>query len=281
LKQNHRFQRALIPALFCLASAAFARDKITVAVLDFEPKNVELQSAEAITDLLRTELFNTGRFMVVERQKIQKILEEQKLQMSGLTDTDQAAEIGRLLNVRKIMIGTVNRLGGTHIINTRIVDVQSGLVELAVAVESKGGEERLPDSVTELALKISYKIGLEGSIIRISGETVFIDLGSADGLEIGQPLDVIRAGEAVTDLDGRVIGNNSEVIGNLLVTKLQDRFSETAVKESTTVFRKGDKVRPSDDAEQQNQRKPARKNTPRKKPSGQDDEDKVDVPPTF
>lgn len=135
--------RIAVPAVvFLLAVTAFSREKVTVAVLDFEPKNVTSQSAEAITDLLRTELFNTGCFKVVERQRIQKILEEQRFQSTGVTDADQAAQIGRLLNVKKIMIGTMTLLGGTHILNTRIVDVQSGQVELAEAVESRGGDEK-------------------------------------------------------------------------------------------------------------------------------------------
>ena len=284
MNPNLRFRRALTAVLFCLASAALARDKITVAVLDFEPKNVELQSAEAITDLLRTELFNAGRFMVVERQKIQKILEEQKLQMSGVTDTDQAAQIGRILNVKKIMIGTVNRLGGTHIINTRIVDVQSGLVELAEAIESRGGEENLPEAITELALKISTKVGLEGSIIRITEGTVYIDIGGADGVKTGQEFCVIRAGEAITDLDGRVIGARNEIIGILTISKVEDRFSEAPAPEEGTALRKGDKVKPSDGTELQESGRAARKPAPKvkreQKPSGKE-EDKVDVPPTF
>ncbi len=243
---HFRFVRiACAVAVLALGAAAFAREKVTVAVLDFEPKNITAESAEAATDLLRTELFNTGCFKVVERQRIQKILEEQRFQSTGVTDTDQAAEIGRLLNVKKIMIGTVTLLGGTHILNTRIVDVQSGQVELAEAVESRGGEENLPRAVTELALKISYKIGLEGHVIRITGETVYIDLGAADGLKLGQVLDVTRMGETITDLEGRVIGKNSERIGNLVVTKLQDRFSETAVKSGDDEIQTGDRVNPS------------------------------------
>jgi TolB-like protein len=283
LRTNLRYRRILFTALF-LASIAAAREKITVAVLDFEPKNVERESAEAITDLLRTELFNTGRFMVVERQKIQKILEEQKFQMSGLTDTDQAAQIGRLLNVKKIMIGTVNRLGGTHIINTRIVDVQSGLVELAEAVESRGGEENLPGAITELALKVSSKAGLEGSIVRIADGTAYIDIGGADGVKPGQQFGVIRAGEAVTDLDGRVIGARNEIMGFLTVSRVEDRFSEAPVKEEETAFRKGDKVRPAEGLEFLESRRGPGKSAQKPKkslnPSGQEEE-KVDVPPTF
>ena len=119
-----------------LFSNAYTREKITMAVLDFEAKNMSQSSAEAVTDLLRTELFNTGHFKVVERQRIKKIIEEQRFQMSGITDANQAVEIGRILNVEKIMIGTVTLLGSTHIVNTRIVDVKTGLVVLAEAKES-------------------------------------------------------------------------------------------------------------------------------------------------
>jgi TolB-like protein len=270
-----------------LAAAAFSREKIGVAVLDFEAKNVSDQSAEALTDLLRTELFNTGCFKVVERQQIKKLLDEQKFQLSGVTDADQAAEIGRLLNVKKIMIGTVTLLGNTHIINTRIVDVQSGQVELAEAVESKGGEEQLPNAVTELALKISFKIGMEGSIIRLSGETLFIDLGAVDGIQVGQIFNVIRQGEAITDLEGRVIGTNSEGIGSVMVTKVQDRFSEAASQEQNVPFKKGDRVRPKTEEEtkipkiktERKAEKPTVKKEPIKKDEGK--KDKPDMPAIF
>jgi TolB-like protein len=268
-----------------VAATAFAGGKIKVAVLDFEGKNMSQEDAEALTDLLRTELFNTGRFIVVERQKIQKIIEEQKFQMSGLTNTDEVTQIGRLLNVKKIMIGTMTRLGGTHIINTRIVDVQSGQVELAEAVESRGGEELLPNSVNELALKISYKVGLEGSIIRISGDLLYIDLGSADGVATGQEFSVIRSGEAITDLEGRLIGTNSEIIGSIMITKAQDRFSEAAVNEATTPFRKGDIVKPGGEEISKSSRavkKVAKKEPPRQKQAKTpSDKKQPDVPPTF
>ena len=101
--------------------ALHARNRITLAVLDFEGKNTSQETAEAVTELLRTSLFNTGRFTVVERAKVAQILEEQQFQSSGLTHMDQAVEIGRLLNVQKIMAGSLSRLGETFVMNTRIV----------------------------------------------------------------------------------------------------------------------------------------------------------------
>lgn len=285
--QIKTFVKFIILSAFLVTSSVFSGGKITVAVLDFEGKNVPQENAEALTDLLRTELFNTGRFTVIERQKIQKIIEEQKFQMSGLTDADQVAQIGKLLNVKKIMIGTITKLGGTYIINTRIVDVQSGQVELAEAVESKGGEELLPNAVTELALKVSYKVGLEGSIIRIAGEVLFIDLGGADGIDTGQVFSVIRQGEAITDLEGRVIGTNTETIGSIMITKVADRFSEAAVKKSNTPFRKGDKVKPGEDENFKSRKtvkRAVQSEPPKQKPKSEQtpsNQKQPDVPPTF
>jgi hypothetical protein len=278
--QSPHVRIASAAIVLLLAASAVSREKVAVAVLDFEAKNVTTESAEAIADLFRTELFNTGCFKVVERQRIQKIIEEQRFQSTGVTDTDQAAEIGRLLNVKKIMIGTVTLLGDIHILNTRIVDVQSGQVELAEAVESRGGEENLPRAVTELALKISYKIGLEGHIIRITGETVYIDLGASDGIQVGQTFDVIRQGEVITDLEGRAIGANSETIGSIMVTRLQDRFSETAVNDQNVPFQKGDRILPESEKDDAPVRREPKKHKPAEN-NPLDEKKAVEMPALF
>ncbi len=202
--------------------------------------------------------------------------------MSGVTSTDQAAEIGRLLNVSKIMVGSVTKLGQTFVINTRIVDVQSGVVTLAEASECRGGEEQLPTAITELALKISYKVGLEGSIIRIQGEEIYVDIGKADGVTLGQYFDVIRLGDVITDLEGRAIGTRDELIGHILITKVQDRFSIASVHDATSLFSTGDKVRPAAEEPPPQQKsksvkkveKPATPEKPQEKPVEQKPEEK-------
>lgn len=156
--------RTKYPAFFfllilMLSSNALPGGKITIAVLDFDAKNISQESAEAVTDLLRTELFNTGRFKVVERQEIQRIIKEQQFQVSGVTDSDQVVEIGRLLNVQAIMVGTVTKLGSTHLINTRLVNVRTGLVVHAESIESTGGEGKLPGAIS---IMVGYRADLSG-----------------------------------------------------------------------------------------------------------------------
>lgn len=230
--------------LFLIFPSAYA-SKITVAVLDFDGKNVKSESAEAVTELLRTELFSTGRFSVVERQKIKSVLDEQKLQMSGVTDSEQAVEIGKLLNVQAILLGSVSKFGMTYLVNTRLVNVRSGLVVLAESKECRGGESKLPDTISELADAIAEQIGLEGAIIHIDLQQVLIDLDHSDGIDVGAQFTVIRPGDIVVDLEGRVIGTRDEVIGTLEVVRIANGYSEASIMEHSKDFRRGDKLKPS------------------------------------
>jgi TolB-like protein len=223
--------------------ALHARNRITLAVLDFEGKNTSQETADAVTELLRTSLFNTGRFTVVERAKVAQILEEQQFQSSGLTHMDQAVEIGRLLNVQKIMAGSLSRLGETFVMNTRIVDVQSGAVDLAVSKKSPGGEENLPETIDDLARSIVDRLGIEGSVIKFEGQTVLIDLGEQDGVQIGQVFDVVRQGNVIKDLNGRIIGTEYDEVGTAEVTNVESGYSEANIRSGSSDVRLGDKVR--------------------------------------
>jgi hypothetical protein len=122
-------------------------------------------------------------------------------------------------------------------------------------------------------------VGLEGSIIRVSLNEIFMDLGSVDGVKLGQKFDVIRSGEVITDLEGRVIGATQENIGEVIVSKVQDRFSVASVAGKKVELRKGDLVRPStEDEEYEIPEEPVKKKQAVKK---EDKEESTDVPPIF
>ncbi|MBN2411958.1 hypothetical protein JXQ31_09725 [candidate division KSB1 bacterium] len=229
--------------IFMVNTLLYAQNKTRIAVLSFEAKNVNQETAEAVADILSTELFNTNRFDVIERQAINKILEEQKLQMTGITDMSQAAEIGKMLNVEKILIGSVSRLGQTYIINTRLVGVETGALELAENTKSQGGEDGLPTAIAQLVSKISQKITLEGTIIKVNQNVVLIDLGKNHGIKKDQMLDVIRIGDVITDLSGAAIGTSEDLIGILKVINVKNEYSEAQIKQSKVMVRLGDKVR--------------------------------------
>jgi len=88
-----------------------ASGKTRLAVIDFEQKAPQefqgKQIGEIVAEWLITSLVNTGRFEVVERAQLQKILKEQQLGMTGMINQDTAAKVGELLGVKVIITGSV------------------------------------------------------------------------------------------------------------------------------------------------------------------------------
>ena len=106
-------------------------ERIRIAVNDLLPSGVSGRIAAVISDIIRSELIKYSVFQVIERSMMAEILAEQELQLSGCTDNECAVKIGRLLSVRKIMIGELNKLGNKIIIIIRIVDVETGQGEVS------------------------------------------------------------------------------------------------------------------------------------------------------
>jgi curli biogenesis system outer membrane secretion channel CsgG len=88
-----------------------AQEKPRVAVLAFENKTSWWQEAlgSAAADHLTTQLVNAGKFSVIEREMIDRIIEEQGFQTSGMIDPDDVVEIGRLAGVDYMLMGSVTR----------------------------------------------------------------------------------------------------------------------------------------------------------------------------
>lgn len=96
-----------------------------VAVLDLEANGITIPEAKTLTDKLRAELLNTGKFKVIERSQIEQVLKEQGFQQKGCTSTDCAVEIGQLLGVKNIITGSIGKVGETFLISLRIIDVST------------------------------------------------------------------------------------------------------------------------------------------------------------
>ncbi|MCK5161531.1 MAG: hypothetical protein KAQ99_08165 [Candidatus Aureabacteria bacterium] len=146
-----------------LVSYAGAGIKKTIAVSDFENKagfSSEWNLGSGMAEMVTTSLANSGSFIVVERQNIQGILQEQDFSASGRTTKAGAPEFGKLLNAQILVSGAVTEFaerssgGGTgftikgfsfggsgsfaHVaVNVRLYDVTTGQVIASKRVEGK------------------------------------------------------------------------------------------------------------------------------------------------
>ena len=125
-------------------AVAQSQPKASVAVMDMEPKGVPENEVSALSDRLRTELFRTGAFDVMERGKMQDVLKEQGFQQSGACNTDACAvEIGQMIGVQKIIGGSLGRVGKTYTVNLRMIDVKTGRIERSVTEDYTGEIDKL------------------------------------------------------------------------------------------------------------------------------------------
>ncbi len=109
-----------------------------IAVVRFTnlgPMASEKKMGQIVAELLTTFLARRPQFQLVEREQIEKILDELKLSLLGLAEAENAEKVGKLLNARAIITGSVSEIGEIFSINARQVDVGTGEVILAVKVE--------------------------------------------------------------------------------------------------------------------------------------------------
>ena len=109
---KHSFILLILGTLLC-GTVAQTQLKKRVAVSRFEDRSGGGYSnvGEGVADMLATALVKSDEFIVVERQELDKILKEQKLDQSGIVTEQSAAKIGRALGVDLLVIGSVSEFG--------------------------------------------------------------------------------------------------------------------------------------------------------------------------
>lgn len=81
-----------------------------------------------IAEELTTKLYQTGRFEVIERILLEKVITEQKLGISGFIDDETAISLGKILGVEALATGTLSDLGATIKVNARLIETTTGKV---------------------------------------------------------------------------------------------------------------------------------------------------------
>lgn len=123
-----------IVLLLFLTVSSFAEDiKPNIAVMELEGNGVSKTDLGGLSNRLRTELFKTGKFNVIERSRVDEILKEQGFQQTGCTNATCAVEVGQLIGVEKIVVGNVDKVGQIYSIDIRMVDVGTARIEKVAA----------------------------------------------------------------------------------------------------------------------------------------------------
>jgi len=165
-----------------LLTAPLGQAAPVLAVLKFQDETGAMPmqggAGRALTTMLTNELAARPAFVVVERQKIRAVLEEQALTESGLVAGNEGAALGKLLGADFLVTGTVTAFeekieekyksnvfggnarvqhtshGGYLAVDLRVIDVASGAIAAARTVEgfTEGGVKELSQAQANMEM---------------------------------------------------------------------------------------------------------------------------------
>jgi TolB-like protein len=162
--------------------AAAQAAKPTVAIMYFN-NNVFTKDArdydgltKGVPDFLVSEMSSNPNIRVIERDQVQKLIDEQKLTSGGQVDRETAVKVGKLLGAQHMIFGGfMADPKGNFRIDARAVNVETGAIEYTDRVQDHG------DNVMALIAQLAGHLN--------------------SGLKLGAPT---RTGDAGTRLPMRV-----------------------------------------------------------------------------
>ncbi|KPK88784.1 MAG: hypothetical protein AMJ94_14150 [Deltaproteobacteria bacterium SM23_61] len=221
--------------------------KLRVGVVDFVNKSSygAGRLGTSASDILTTELFKTGAFIVVERAQLRRVLGEQSLGQSGAVNPETAAQAGKVLGLNALVTGSISQFGvstggadyGIYkqkvqtakcAVDVRVVDATTG--QLLFADSGKGefqrkaqeilgmgtragydetlGQEALRSAITKFMDNLVQKLQTvewSGAVAMVTGTDVYINAGRDVGLNPGDVLVVQTLGQEIIDPQTKVL----------------------------------------------------------------------------
>ena len=159
---------AALPALLLMPSLAVADDlQVTVAVSYFDNTsgNEQLDALrKGFADMLIADLSVSNEIRLVEREHLQQLVGEMKLQKNPYFDRTSAARMGRGLGAAFILTGSYLVRKDTLRLDVRVVDVETATV--AFSANEEGPVDDIFDIERRLARKLLDGLGAKLSLIQ-------------------------------------------------------------------------------------------------------------------
>jgi len=123
-----------------------------LVVYDFDTSDQYRTVALILAEALREELFKLKQYVLVNREDLQKVLEEMALQQTGLIDEKDAVRTGKGLAANQVVTGRLGQLGKTFVMQAKRVDVETFVtLGLVSARFTEGQEDEVLNKLPEFA----------------------------------------------------------------------------------------------------------------------------------
>jgi curli biogenesis system outer membrane secretion channel CsgG len=226
------FAVVALVGLVALPRPAFAQAKIRIAIWDFQ-NNAANQGWNFYNELgpsARNDLDTaigedpdlSSKFTVIERDKLELVMKEQGLGASGAVDPQTAARVGKILGVKFIVTGAIDKfaisttkggiggIGGSKTtascsINVRFIDTTTA--ERVVALSADGSVSKGGGFVGGANLSSSEQLGIASDALKKASKDIVAKLAKVDAItKLGS------AQGSTGGIDARVIKVDGEMV---------------------------------------------------------------------
>ena len=146
--------------LVCIAiPTAFAQEEpqeqaiYPVAVLPFVERQKKSDDVgKMVSDILFANLATDPSIVLVDREDLDKVLEEQGMNISGIVDSASAVKVGNIMGAKILVTGSVLKAGSSQYLVAKIIGTETTRV---FGASVKGGEK---DDIDKLAEELSGEV---------------------------------------------------------------------------------------------------------------------------
>lgn len=158
-----------IPFLFAIFSTPAqetAPDANRIAVLDFDVQSENPQYkflGKGFAEFIAVNLSQVKGITIIDREKRNDVMEEQKFTLTGMTDESTSIEIGHLLAANYLISGSIFDMFGNLEVTVQLIDIELG--SIAVNAQAGGEPKQYKKIIGELsgALVAALDLGEEAA----------------------------------------------------------------------------------------------------------------------
>jgi len=146
---------------FIVSTPAISQVNVAISNFSNESDALYLDAWErSVPTLLRSYLSDSKDIIVLDRDRLDKVLEEQALTLSGLIESAKVQSIGKILGAEFILSGKVDKQNNEIVISADLIRVKTGQIQTEI-VRSLNREHK-EAMVEMLSNNLLYRLTGEG-----------------------------------------------------------------------------------------------------------------------
>ena len=198
--------------------------RLSVVVYPFREQKQQVPLTDYVQTFLTHSLVNQKRFYILERQELEKILQEQQITQEAVFDQETAVKLGRLMVAETIILGDILATDKSVEVVARMVDTETSVILAEKDVYWEGpvrtGFREILDG---LALKFKQQFPLCEGIITAKNPQRFSSTWALK-MPSARACGFLHFNERNPASNVETFGSNTEILGLLRAEEIHENF---------------------------------------------------------